>query len=80
MPATVTPITSPFPAVMTPNTPHSFLRIKDVCRITALSQSFIYALQAKGQFPRSRKIASKVSVWLESDVQEWMEQEWDRAA
>lgn len=63
-----------------PNTSHHFLRIKDVCGITALSPSFIYALQAKGQFPRSRKIASKVSVWLESDVHAWMEQQWELAA
>ena len=59
--------------------PH-FLRIKDVCSLAALSPSFIYALQAKGQFPRSRKIASKVSVWLESEVQVWMQQQWEQAA
>ena len=63
-----------------PSTSHQFLRIKDVCSLTALSPSFIYALQAKGQFPRSRKIASKVSVWLASDVHEWMEQQWAQAA
>jgi predicted DNA-binding transcriptional regulator AlpA len=65
---------------MSPTPPHHFLRIKDVCGLTALSQSHIYALQAKGQFPRSRKIASKVSVWLASDVQEWMQQQWEQAA
>ena len=59
--------------------PHHFLRIKDVCKLTALSQSHIYAIQAKGQFPRSRKIASKVSVWLASEVQEWMHQQWEQA-
>jgi predicted DNA-binding transcriptional regulator AlpA len=64
-------------AVITPN---HFLRIKDVCTLTAISQSHVYALQAKGQFPQSRKIAAKVSVWRAEDVQEWMEQEWDRAA
>jgi len=57
-----------------------FLRIKNVCELTALSQSFIYAQQAKGQFPRSRKIASKVSVWRASDVDEWIQQQWDQAA
>jgi predicted DNA-binding transcriptional regulator AlpA len=63
-----------------PNTQNQFLRVKDVCKLTSLSPSHIYALQAKGQFPRSRKIASKVSVWLESDVQEWMQQQWEQAA
>ena len=64
-------------AVVTPN---HFLRITDVSKVTTMSQSHIYALQAKGQFPRSRRIASKVSVWRAEDVQEWMEQEWDKAA
>jgi predicted DNA-binding transcriptional regulator AlpA len=59
---------------------HHFLRIKDVRMLTALSPSHIYALQAKGQFPRSRKIAGKVSVWLSSDVTEWMQQKWEQAA
>lgn len=56
-----------------------FLRIRDVCHMTALSQSHIYALQAKGTFPRSRKIAAKVSVWLASEVQDWMQQQWQEA-
>ncbi len=51
--------------------PSQFLRIKDVCTLTAISQSHVYALQAKGQFPQSRKIAAKVSVWRAEDVQEW---------
>ena len=67
-------------ATVTPFPVHHFLRIKDVCGIAALSPSFIYALQAKGKFPRSRKIANKVSVWLESEVQEWMHQQWEQAA
>jgi predicted DNA-binding transcriptional regulator AlpA len=67
-------------AVVTPFPSQHFLRITDVCKITALSQSFVYSLQAKGQFPRSRKIAAKVSVWLESEVQEWMQEQWEQAA
>ena len=62
-----------------PTTPQQFLRIKDVCALTALSPSYIYALQAKGQFPQSRKIAAKVSVWLASDVDAWMDQTWEQA-
>lgn len=68
------PTVTPFPA------PNRFLRIKDVCSLTALSPSHIYALQAKGEFPRSRKIASKVSVWLESEVQGWIREQWELAA
>ena len=32
-------------------TPFHFPRITDVSKITTMSQSHIYALQAKGQFP-----------------------------
>jgi predicted DNA-binding transcriptional regulator AlpA len=67
------------PQVIAMNAPH-FLRIKDVGCLTALSPSYIYELQSKGAFPQSRKIAPKVSVWLESEVHEWMLQQWDRAA
>ena len=67
------------PTAILPLSPQ-FLRIKDVCSLAALSQLFIYAQQAKSQYPRSRKIASKVSVWLESDVQGWMQQQWEQAA
>ena len=67
------------PEVIAMPAPH-FLRIKDVCGITALSPSYIYDMQAKGAFPQSRKLAPKVSVWLESDVHEWMRQQWELAA
>jgi prophage regulatory protein len=62
-----------------PNTPHQFLRIADVSRLTALSKSYIYALQAKGQFPKSFSIAPKVSVWTEASIREWQDQQMQSA-
>lgn len=57
-----------------------FLRINDVSRITTLSKSYIYALQAGGKFPRSFQIAPKVSVWTEASIREWMQAQIDKAA
>jgi predicted DNA-binding transcriptional regulator AlpA len=56
-------------------TPHQFLRIRDVSRLTALSKSYIYALQAKGLFPKSFQIAPKVSVWTDAAIREWQDQQ-----
>ncbi len=68
-------VVTPFPAQ-----PNRFMRIKDVCALTALSPSYVYELQAKEHFPRSRKISGKVAVWLESEVREWMRAQWEQAA
>ena len=51
-----------------------FLRIGDVSRLTTLSKSYIYALQAKGLFPKSFQIAPKVSVWTETSIRDWQQQ------
>jgi prophage regulatory protein len=57
-----------------------FLRIGDVSRLTTLSKSYIYALQAEGRFPRSFQIAPKVSVWTEASINEWMQQQIQQTA
>lgn len=57
-----------------------FLRIQDVSKLTTLSKSFIYKLQANGQFPKSFQIAPKVSVWTADSVREWMQAQLDKAA
>jgi prophage regulatory protein len=57
-----------------------FLRIQDVSRLTTLSKSYIYRLQAEGQFPKSFQIAPKVSVWTAGSVLEWMQAQITKAA
>lgn len=57
-----------------------FLRIGDVSRLTTLSKSYIYALQAKGTFPKSFQIAPKVSVWTEASIREWQDAQMQSAA
>lgn len=60
---------------MLSTTLHQFLRINDVSQLTTLSKSYIYALQAKGRFPKSFQLAPKVSVWTEASIREWQEQQ-----
>jgi prophage regulatory protein len=49
-----------------------FLRIKEVMQKVGLSRSQVYRLIQAGMFPSPFKIGSRVSVWSESLVSEWM--------
>jgi prophage regulatory protein len=49
------------------------LRLKEVCRVTGLGRSFIYQLQAQGQFPHSIRLGVRAVGWLEKDVQHWVD-------
>jgi|TARA_B100000795_G_scaffold234294_1_gene193413 prophage regulatory protein len=49
-----------------------FIRIKGVQGLSGLSRSQIYALVAKGQFPKQIKVSEKASAWLLSELQAWM--------
>ena len=49
-----------------------FLRIKQVQDFSGLSRSQIYALVAKGEFPRQIKLSEKASAWLLSELETWM--------
>lgn len=49
-----------------------FLRLAEVSAITTLRRSALYARIAAGSFPRPRQISSRCSVWLASEVYEWV--------
>jgi prophage regulatory protein len=49
-----------------------FLRRKKVEQITGLSRSSIYAMMAKGTFPRQRKIGDRAVAWLKHDIDDWV--------
>ena len=49
------------------------LRLKEVCKVTGLGRSYIYQLQAEGQFPHSIKLAARAVGWLENDVRDWID-------
>lgn len=50
-----------------------FIRLPDVCELTGMEKSSIYARMAGGQFPQRVKLGARCSVWLESEVLAWIE-------
>ncbi|MEM0909837.1 MAG: AlpA family phage regulatory protein [Pseudomonadota bacterium] len=54
----------------------SLLRIKSVQAKTDLSKAYIYQLIKLGKFPKQHRLPGKrVSVWLESEIDEWIDQQ-----
>ncbi len=49
----------------------SFLKINDVVKVTALSESTIYRLIKKREFPTSISVG-KSKMWLVSEIDAWI--------
>ena len=56
------------------------LDIGGVMEITTLSQSTIYALAKRGEFPKQVRIGPNRVVWRRSEVVAWLEQKMAAAA
>jgi prophage regulatory protein len=52
-------------------TAETFLRIRDVHRITGLPTSSIYELMSKGRFPRQVRLGPQRVCWVEAEILEW---------
>lgn len=52
-----------------------FVRINGVIERVGLSRSQIYKLISQGRFPAQIKLYGTVSAWLESDINDWIEQQ-----
>jgi len=59
---------------MAEDTPIRFIRLPEVLRITGISRSLVYKLQAEGKFPRGVKLGAISVAWVESEVQAWCAQ------
>ncbi|MEZ8374993.1 AlpA family transcriptional regulator [Vibrio cyclitrophicus] len=51
-----------------------FLRLKDVIATTGLSRSTIYKFMDEEVFPKTIPLGGRAVAWLESEIEEWMEQ------
>lgn len=51
-----------------------FLKLKEVMEKTALSRSAIYRKMNDGEFPQSVSLGERAIAWVESEVDEWMEE------
>ena len=53
------------------------IRIKEVCRVTGLSKSTLYAKIADGSFPRSVQLTERCVAWNEADIEAWIQERID---
>jgi prophage regulatory protein len=51
-----------------------FIRLPEVKNKTGLSRSSIYLRMSNGEFPQSISLGSRAIGWLESDINEWLDQ------
>jgi prophage regulatory protein len=51
----------------------SLKRIKEVSEITGLSNSTIWLWVKQGRFPKPFKLSSRVTVWRESDIADYID-------
>ena len=53
--------------------PESFIRLKKVEDRTGLKKSMVYDLMSKDKFPKSIKIGDRAVAWIESEVDQWIQ-------
>jgi len=53
--------------------PKRLLRIGDVMQRTGLSKTTIYERERIGTFPRHVPIGGRLSAWVESEVDKWLD-------
>lgn len=51
-----------------------FMKLPEVMNITALSRSTIYLKASQGTFPQPIKLSERSSAWLESEIEQWIEE------
>lgn len=49
------------------------MRKKEVVHLCGVSYSSIWRMMKRGEFPKSRQVSGRVVVWLQSEVEEWLE-------
>lgn len=53
--------------------PERLLRLPEVMDRVGLKRSAIYQRMSEGRFPKSRSLGPKCAVWVESEVEEWID-------
>lgn len=59
---------------------HKFIRLPEVKQKTGLPKSSIYRQISENTFPKQISIGAKTVVWLESDINKWMDEKINQAA
>ena len=51
---------------------YKLLRLRDVIKMTSPTRTTIYNYMAEGKFPKNIHLGPKISVWIEREIQEWI--------
>lgn len=54
--------------------PSRLIRLPEVMARVGLKRSTIYRKMEEGTFPRSRSISAKCAVWVEAEIQGWIDE------
>jgi len=60
-------------AIPVPPAPR-LIRLPEVMARVGLKRSAIYQRMSEGRFPKSRSLGPKCAVWVEREIEEWIEQ------
>lgn len=62
------------PSDETASSPARLLRLPEVMARVGMKRSAIYQRMSEGRFPKSRSLGPKCAVWVEKEIEEWIEQ------
>lgn len=57
-----------------PITPARLIRLPAVIARVGIKRSMIYRLMGEGRFPKSRSLGPKCAVWVEAEINQWIEE------
>ena len=55
------------------NHANALLRLPDVQRLTGLSRSSVYRLEASGKFPKRVRLSERATAWRENELLDWID-------
>lgn len=55
------------------HSPARLLRLPEVIDRVGLRRSAIYQRMSEGRFPKSRSLGPKCAVWVEAEIDEWIQ-------
>jgi len=60
--------------------PERLIRLPEVLHRVGLGKSLVYALIREGTFPAPKRIGGRVSLWAESEIDQWIARQLGAAA
>ncbi|MXO76147.1 AlpA family phage regulatory protein [Altererythrobacter aerius] len=63
----------PFAVTAPPPPPARLLRLPEVIARVGLKRSAIYQRMSEGRFPKSRSLGPKCAVWIEAEIDAWVQ-------